>query len=265
MTSKAERLRNKRQGRKGPSSPRVIGANDNIATANDNTAVVVRGVVLNKRQAREIDEAEAQLASPDLETRKAGRDLMAKVNGEIEKELDKRRREIDEAETVAMTEARGDRVRRPKDDGALEVSRDGLETLRSTGTLDRTLYAAALKYREDYERLDPENGLTPPSIDQSRSVSHGGDGWAKKRKEIADRIRAVHLMIAGVDRKADETAAMPMLPPGHPVMQAIYVLEEVAGKGSNLRDLTASGSVRARLSKSLVLALGCAAIVYELE
>ena len=58
---------------------------------------------------------------------------------------------------------------------------------------------------------------------------------------------------------------MPALPAGHPIMQAIYVLEEVAGKGSNLRDLTASGSVRARLSKALTLALGCCAIVYELD
>ena len=263
MTSAKQRK--KRAARKGPSLPRAIGANDNHAAANDHAPVTVRGVVLSKRQAREIDEAESKLQSPSLGVRRLGRDQMAVIEAEIDAELDRRRRLADEEEIKAVARDRGDRVIEPKDTGVLSVSRDGLETLRSAGSLDRNLYAAALKYREDYERLDPESGLTPPSIDQSRSISHGGDGWAIKRREIADRIRAVHLMIAGIDRPAGEAAAMPALPAGHPIMQAIYVLEEVAGKGSNLRDLTASGSVQRRLSKALILALGCAAIVYELD
>lgn len=248
------------------SLPRVIGANDNAPLlANDNGAVVVRGVTLNKRQAREIDEAEAKLASADMDTRRSGRDLMAKVEGEIDAELAKHRREASEAETIASAQAKGASVRVSKDSGIVTVTRDGIETLRSAHSLDSNLYAAAMKYRADYERLDPEMGLTPPSPDQSRSVSHGGDGWAKKRKEIADRIRSVHLMIAGIDRSPEQTAAMPTLPAGHPVMQAIYALEQVAGKGRNLRDLSASGSVQRRLSKALILALGVCAIVYGLD
>lgn len=276
MTSKAERLRNKRQGRKGPSAPRVIGANDNIATANDNTAVVVRGVALNKRQAREIDEAEAQLSSPDLETRKAGRDLMAKVNGEIDTELAKRVRAAGEEETAALAEARGDRVKRPKDStSTLELSRDGLETLsalrrRKDGypippLLSRTQHAAGLRYRHDYEMADPEKKLTPPDPDRVSSHGGGGEGWAEKQTEIQRRLWSIHLMIAGIEVREGERSAMPALPERHPARRAIHVLNEVAGKGTNLWNLSRSGSVRFRNAEALKSALDCAAIVYGLE
>tara|TARA_R110002051_G_scaffold22502_2_gene58160 strand:+ start:974 stop:1765 length:792 start_codon:yes stop_codon:yes gene_type:complete len=263
MTSAKQRRR--KLSRRGPSAPRVIGANDNIGSANDNETVELRGVVLNKKQARDLDQAEARLASPDLGSRRQGAAQMARVLAEVDEELDRRRRLTDEGEIKALALARGDRVIEPKDIGSLQVSRDGLDTMRSAGAIGSVEYAAAMMYRADYERLDPESGLTPPSPDASRSISHGGDGWAVKRREIADRIRSVHLMIAGVDRGPGETAAMPALPAGHPVMRAIFALEEVAGKGSNLRDLTSSGSGRARLSKSLILALGCCAIVYGLD
>jgi hypothetical protein len=85
--------------------------------------------------------------------------------------------------------------------------------------------------------------------------------------ESWNRIRAIHLMIAGVEPSLDPTRRpnMPNLPARHPAMQAIWVLQEVAGKGANLRELTNSGSVRTKLSKGLIMALGCAAVVYGLE
>lgn len=263
--SKAARRARKAQHQK-PFAPRVIGANDNhLPGANDDAPVVIRGVTLNRRQARDLMEAEAKLSSADLAVRIAGRDQMAALQDEIDAELAKRLRAESEAETQAVAEARGDRIKKPKADSVMSVSRDGLDTLLSAGTLTRTLHSAALKYREDYERLDPEKGLAPLSLDAARGTVHGGDGWAEKRREIQNRIRSVHLMIAGVDRGPDEKAAMPALPAGHPVMQAIYALEQIAGKGVNLRHLTESGSVRARLSQSLIRALGCCAIVYGLE
>lgn len=271
MSSAKQRRR--KQNRASP--PRAIGANDNIQTANDNGAVVIRGVTLNKRQTREIAEAEAHLSSADLQTRKAGRDLMAKVDGEIDTELARRTREVGEAETIAMAEARGATVRIGKDTGTVTVTRDGLATLsairydRETRlpippTIDETQLAAGLRYRADYERVDPGKGLTPPT---AKGRGGGGEGFADKRAESWDRVRTIHLMIAGIERSQDSERRpnMPNLPDKHPAMQAIWVLQEVAGKGSNLRDLASSGSVRARLSKALVLALGCASICYGLE
>lgn len=273
MTSKAERRR-KRQTRQGPSAPRVIGANDNIATANDNTAVVVRGVALNKRQAREIDEAEAQLRSSDLETRKAGRDLMAKVNREIDTEVERRVRVASEAEAEAAAAARGDRIARG-DDGTLTLSRDGLETLsalrkRADGfpippLLTRIQHAAGLRYRHDYEMADPEKKLTPPDPERISSHGGGGEGWAEKQMEIQRRIWTIHLMIAGIEVREGERSAMPALPERHPARRAIHVLNEVAGKGTNLWNLSRSGSVRFRNAEALKVALDACAIVYGLE
>lgn len=273
MTSKAERRR-KRQNRQAPSLPRAIGANDNVETANDNDAVVVRGVTLNKRQAREIDEAEAQLRSRDLETRKAGRDLMAKVNAEIETEIAKRVRAESEAETEAMAEGRVDRVARG-DDGTLQLSRDGLETLsalrkRKDGfpippLLTRIQHAAGLRYRHDYEMADPEKKLTPPDPERISSHGGGGEGWAEKQMEIQRRIWTIHLMIAGIEVREGQRSAMPALPERHPARRAIHVLNEVAGKGTNLWNLSRSGSVRFRNAEALKTALDCCAIVYGLE
>jgi len=62
MTSKAERRRNKRQARQGPSAPRVIGANDNmIGVSIDDRDAVAKRIVRERRAAEKAD-AEAQVA-----------------------------------------------------------------------------------------------------------------------------------------------------------------------------------------------------------
>lgn len=48
-------------------------------------------------------------------------------------------------------------------------------------------------------------------------------------------------------------------------MRAIYALNEIAGKGANVRDLASSGSVRARVREDLIFALDACAIAYGLE
>lgn len=48
-------------------------------------------------------------------------------------------------------------------------------------------------------------------------------------------------------------------------MRAIHALVEIAGKGANLGDMTASGSVKARIREDLIFALEACAITYGLE
>lgn len=258
MTS--ARIRKKRQRRQAPSAPRMIGANDNMPSANDE-AVVLRGVVLNRKQASDLAEAEALLALPALSAKQAGRLKMDELTAEIEKELGKRDRSAREAQVEGIAEARGMTLRRGTD-GTITVTRDGLETLLSAGAINRAEKAVGLKYRTDFERCNNERGLTPPALDQASHSAANDSSWSKTLKDSRDRVRAVHLTIAGVDPTI-RTASMPSLPAGHPVMQSVFVLEKVAGQGQNLHDLTTSGSVRARLSLALKRALKSAAVVYR--
>jgi hypothetical protein len=244
MTSKAERRR-KRQNRQGPSAPRVIGANDNIATANDNEI----GRPLTEAQLARIEEARAR--------------------GDLE-------------ELRGLEALRGVEIVASKIEGAVgvpEATRDGLKNL-TRGWTDRvakqsmppaldphgTLYAAALLYRTDYERLDPEKKLTPPTLLREGKTQSGGDDYANKIAESWDRVRTIHLMIAGVERSRDQSRRpnMPNLPAGHPSMRAIHALQEIAGKGRALSDMTTSGSVKARIRDDLLHALEACEIVYGL-
>ncbi len=279
MTSARERK--KRAARRGPSAPRVIGANDNhLLGANDDAQIVVRGVSLTKNQALRMLKAESDQASNDLVRRKAGRDAMAELNAEIDLAVLVVERGAQADETVALENRRGNAasvewVQGKDEKGKLEprplprvkiTSRDGLETLRTSHSISANQHAAGLRYRTDYEAIDPEKGLTPPSIDQTRNVVHGGDGYAAKRREIEERVFGIHCMICGIDApKGEQRASLPALPKGHPAMRAIYALNHIAGRGDNLGDMTASGSVKARIREDLIFALDACAIVYGLE
>lgn len=259
MTS--ARVRKKRQARKGPSAPRAIQA--------EVSAVVIRGVTLTINQARRLACAEADQASGDLDRRKAGGEAMAVLTAEIDAALAESRRLADENEIVELELRRGSTIEtspRAEHNGRKRItSRDGLETLRTAQAITAIQHAAGLRFRNDYEAIDPEKGLTPPSIDQTRSISRGGEGYAQKRREIEERVFAIHCRIAGVQPPRDGSrAAMPSLPPGHPSMRAIYALNHIAGRGDNLGDLTSSGSVKARMRQDLIVALDVCAKVYGL-
>jgi hypothetical protein len=268
MTS--ARIRKQRKARRGPSAPRVIGANDNhLPGANDNAAVVVKGVTLTQNQAIRFANAQANIASGDLNRQRLG----LRVMEELEQEIEARRNAevVDEAlsERRGLEALRGYQIGTSTVEGAVgapKITRDGLETLLTAKALTLIQHAAGLRYRTDYEAIDPEKGLTPPSIDQTRNIVRGGDGYAQKRREIEERVFGIHCMIAGVEPPRDGSrAAMPNLPAGHPAMRAIYALNEIAGKGANVLDLATSGSVRARIREDLIFGLDACAIVYGLE
>ena len=263
--SKADR-RKKRTRYAKPSLPRVIGANDNIAVANDNMApVTIRGVTLTDGQAWRFADAEKRLASADLDTRRVGHRMLEALDQEIDARLEGQRATGDLEELRGLEALRGLSIGVSKHEGskgAPRVSRDGLETLLTAGSITRTQHAAGLRYRDDYELLDPEKGLTPPSIDQTRKITRGGDGFAQKRREREEFVRDLEAMIQEEDRTFRGALGRSDV---ERVGRAVWALREIAGKGANLRSLSSSGSVIARTSDALCVSLDCAAIAYGLE
>jgi hypothetical protein len=274
----------------------MIGANDNVPGANDNELVVVGGVTLTARLSAVFRRAEKDIAAvlvdkagepvrlangdpaPNTVRRREGQQALMEIELAITEDLDAKRMQAVRTEIAQLEKRRGyeiteTRLRdRPGQEGIeYRIRRDGLSTLASAGGLGdpvetKRLMAAALRYRADHERIDPESRLTPPTL-MREGRGGGGDGYADKVAQSWDRVRAIHLMIAGVEPSLDPTRRpnMPNLPARHPAMQAIWVLQEVAGKGANLRELSNSGSVIDRMSKQLVQALGVAAVVYGLD
>ena len=263
--SKADR-RKKRQRFARPSAPRAIGANDNIAVANDNMApVTIRGVTLTEGQAWRFADAEKKLASPDLDTRRVGHRMLEALDQEIDARLEGQAAARDLEELRGLEALRGLSISVSKHEGskgAPRVSRDGLETLLTAGSITRTQHAAGLRYRDDYELLDPEKGLTPPSIDQTRKITRGGDGFAQKRREREEFVRDLEAMIQEEDRTFRGALGRSDV---ERVGRAVWALREIAGKGANLRSLSSSGSVIARTTDALCVSLDCAAIAYGLE
>ncbi|SFS42471.1 hypothetical protein [Brevundimonas viscosa] len=265
-TDRAKKRQQKRARYAKPSLPRVVGANDNIATANDNwSPISIRGVQLTDGQALRLANAEAKLASDDLATRRWGHHMLETLDREIDATLRAREAEANLEELRGLEALRGLDIgvsRQPGTAGAPRASRDGLETLLTAGSITSTHHAAGLRYRADYELLDPEKGLTPPPIDQSRKIVRGGDGFAEKRAERELFVRDLEAMIQEEDPSFRGALGRSDV---ERQGRAVWALREIAGKGSNLLSLSSSGSVRARTSEALMVALDCAAIAYGLE
>lgn len=250
-----------------PSLPRVIGANDNHpAAVNDNAVpVTIRGVRLTDAQAYRFHIASEKVKDRSLDVQRAGHRMMDALDREIDARL--------EATSAAenLEELRGLEALRGLDigvsthqgtAGAPRASRDGLETLLTSASITTTQHAAGLRYRADYELLDPEKGLTPPSLDQTRKIVRGGDGFAQKRREREEFVRDLEAMIQEEDPTFRGALGRSDV---ERVGRAVWALREIAGKGSSLMGLTGSGSVQRRTSDALRTALDCAAIAYGLE
>lgn len=300
MTS--ARIRKKRQARKqAPSAPRVIGANDNVSVANDNIPVMPAperepGVketpnqrIFRQMMRRALDEApkpvrqyDPSRLTPDQEKRArranerlrsedprkvtAARDELLNIADEVQKRVEAYRRASDNAETMELEALRGGVFVEPKrnepQDRKRIASRDGLETLLTARSITHVQHAAGLRFRADYEMLDPEKGLTPPPIDQSRAITRGGEGWAQKKLERELFVRDLEAMIQEEDPTFRGALGRSDV---ERVGRAVWALREIAGKGSNLMGLTGSGSVRAATASALLISLDCAAIAYGLE
>lgn len=267
--SKADRAK-KRQQRKRyakPSMPRAIGANDNIEFANDNTAPVsIRGVRLTDSQALRFMAAEAKVASPDLDQQRDGQRMFRALDAEIDARILERDAKENLEELRSLEALRGFDIGvsdHEKARGAPRASRNGLETLLTAGSITRTQHAAGLRYRADYEMLDPEKGLTPPTLDPAlRNIVRGGEGFAQKRREREEFVRDLEAMIQEEDRTFRGALGKSDV---ERLGRAVWALREVAGKGGSLLSLTSSGSMRTLIAEALIVALDCAAIAYGLE
>ena len=229
----------------------------------------IGGVTLTDNQARRFATAQDQVASTNLDLRRVGQRTMEALEQEIAAKRAAGDVEAGLTERRGLEALRGMEIGASKVEGAVgapKITRDGLETLLTSHSISLIQHAAGLRYRTDYEAIDPEKGLTPPSIDQTRNVSRGGEGYAAKRREIEERVFGIHCMICGIDApKGEQRASLPSLPAGHPAMRAIYALNHIAGRGDNLGDMTTSGSVKARIREDLIFALDACAIAYGLE
>lgn len=278
--AKKRELKRQRHGK--PSAPRRFeGVNDN--EANDNyVPVTIRGVTLTEGQTYRFGIATTKAASANLDQRREAQRMFETLEREIDARRETATAEADIQERRGLEALRGLEITPSKIAGAVgvpEATRDGLKNL-TRAWADRvtkqemppaldphgTLYAAALLYRIDYERLDPEKKLTPPTLLREGKTASGGDDYANKIAESWDRVRTIHLMIAGVGPSRDPMSRpnMPNLPTNHPAMRAIHALEEIAGKGRALSDMTSSGSVKARIREDLLFALEACEIVYGL-
>lgn len=261
MTS--ARIRKKRQRKQTPSAPRMIGANDNHQPGANDNELIINGVALNAAQARRFRTASEQEASADPVLMRAGRIALLALERELGTAAFEAHRKAAEAETVALEEGRGGVVEvsdRKEHAGRKRIaSRDGLETLLTAGSITPIQYAAGMRYRADYELLDPEKGLTPPSLDRTASPIHGGEGWAKKRAERERFVHDLERAIQAQDRTFRGALGRSEV---ERIGRAVWALREIAGKAVNLRTQSSSGATIKRASNSLRLALDCAAIRY---
>ena len=266
--SKADRARKRQTKRTMPSLPRVIGANDNIEFANDNVPpVMLNGVRLTETQAYRFMVADQKVQSRDLDLQRDGERMMRALEQELET------RQAEKSVKDGLSELRGLEALRGLDictsthekaKGAPRASRDGLETLLTAGSIDRAQHAAGLRYRADYELLDPERGLTPPDLNPHNrgKVVRGGEGFADKRRQREEFVRDLEAMIQEEDRTFRGSLGRTDV---ERLGRAVWALREVAGKGNSLRSLTSSGSRITAYGEALKVGLDCAAIAYGLE
>lgn len=302
-TDKARKRQQRKAGRSKPSVPRMIGANDNQpAAVNDNdvaephvkdgpSARLFRWLVqrakaeqasalprgraydpsrLTPSQTLALKRAEEKLTSGIPGKVASGRDEILEIAQAVQDRIDAQAAEDRREEVRELEALRGSVIieaGRNEPQGRLRIaSRDGLETLMTAKALTRCQYAAGVKFRADYERIDPERGLAPLILDPAKvRIAHGGEHWDQKRREIENRVFGIYVRICGSDAVSEEgRGVLPRLPKGHPHMRAIFALVEIAGKGRNLSDLSSSGSVRSRLREDLIRGLDVCEIVYGL-
>jgi hypothetical protein len=280
VTRSSKRRRNRQRAK--ASAPRVIvTANDDAPyIANDNAQADVGGILLTTDQTRRLRLAEENAASNDHQRKVAGRAALVQLEAEIEAAKARARQAADLVETTALEAARGSAVEvsnDPKSRGRIEVrNRDGLTTaatgrsdakgrLITPPVIDTIQHAAALRYRVDYEHLNPGRALTPPDPEGARKIVRGGDGWAQRLKDIGDRVRRIDLMICGIDPDADRPMIPSHLPQSHRYRRAMIVIRMVAGEGVSLNAIAKAGAVRERWASALRHALDQAAIVYGLD
>ncbi len=151
-------------------------------------------------------------------------------------------------ETARLERERGERIeisKQAESRGRIRVrSRDGLETLATSGAISAIQYRAGLLYRNLYEATDPERGLKSHMDDLDRRTGGGAPGevaeaWAERRLRLARTIAAIEAKVRLADRND----------------RAVRALREVAGHARCIAQLSAGGGGQATYRRALGLAL----------
>ena len=152
-------------------------------------------------------------------------------------------------ETIALARTRGERVevsKRGESRARVRIrSRDGLETLESTGAINAVQYKAGLFYRGLYEATDPERDLrsqmASPALTGAgaRGGPAGNEAWAARRLRLSRSIAALEDKVRVADRND----------------RAVRALREVAGHARCISHFVAGGGSQAVYRRALVLAL----------
>lgn len=223
--------------------------------------VVVNGRALNRSQALLLERA-AELAGGSLEHRRQAQVLVRRVEAQLADAAEAAAVEADMARVASVAGAEVVRVERVEvasfvrdAHGAVmrhqsepvmkveAVTRmrkvDGLESLLTSGALDRAAYEVGMLYRAAVARAQPS---VASSLQERTGVARGSNDAAV----VAGLERA----IAGLRLRLVRTAVADD--------KAMAVLDGVAGRGVTVRSLVAGGDARARATGRLVAALRAA-------
>lgn len=149
------------------------------------------------------------------------------------------------AEIIRCAEARGEDVEAETSDarghkGRLRyVDRDGLLSLFNSGQISDRQYAAGMRYRELYEKVDPEASLKPLNPARIYSPRHGGEGYAQEQFKHWTELLKLEALVREDDRN------------GH----AVQMLQAFAGNRTSTRRLGRTKDIREDLIAALRVAL----------
>lgn len=256
---------------------------------------------LNRDEQKRLARLEDDLiAAKTINEKREIRDKIMKIQDDRRAHAESAKQAADIAETTALEAARGSPVAfetiiraeyAVDKDGAriikngkaiLEIKkitrlriaqRDGLEALTkfrknkagrivAIPVLSKTLHAALIQYRKNYEDLDPLKGLRPPRLDGD-VVSGGGGGkdWATELVKKRDEMERIEKKIQAIDPTYQGPGA---LRPINKIGRAVHTLREVAGKGNSIVSL-GRGDAQRLNRDALVLAAEIVADHYGLQ
>jgi hypothetical protein len=204
---------------------------------------------------KRVAKAERKAASDDPRQAKAGVDELTSLERARRARGRAMKVAADQAEIRTLAEGRGDVVEIESTDsrghqGRIRlVNRDGLESLFKSGALTPIQYAAGMRYRDLYERVDPEKGLKPMDYAGVFSASHGGEGFAQKRSGWMRAMLNVETRIRNEDKNG----------------VAVRALQEIAGNRRCISAIVTSGHARTKHTAGLILALDICADFWGLS
>jgi len=213
----------------------------------DRPRLTINGQILTPPQERRWRMANDDIASGEAERLRRGSLALRLLEADLAADLASSRLRAGLDETIALERRRGERLEvstQPETRGRIRVrTRDGLETLASSGAISATQYRAGLLYRNLYEATDPERGLKSHMDDLNRrgggAPGEVAEAWAERRLRLARTMAAVEAKVRVADRND----------------RAVRVLREVAGHARCLAQIASGGGAQAAYKRALGLAL----------